>query len=1097
VEFRILGPLEVRADDRTLALGGRKPRALLALLLLHANEVVSRDRLIDRLWGERPPPSANQSLDTYVSRLRRELGRERLLRRPPGYVLALEPDELDLMRFEQLVATAREASARGNASEASANLRAALALWRGPALADVLYEPFAVTEAQRLEERRLVALEERIDADLAAGRGPELVPELEGLVRENPLRERLLGQLMLVLYRAGRQGDALGALQEARHRLAAELGLEPGPQLRELERLILRHDPELMPVKRWPRSSSPLVRRGALAAAAAVVVGAAAVAAILSLGSSTRSQTLDAGISRLAAVAIRSGEVTSTTALASAPAAVASGMGSLWVADASGETVSRIDPENGNVIDRIKVAGEPGSIVVGGGAIWVASTVGGTISRIDPDTDDVTQKVRLGGASAAAVAFGGGSLWVADPTDQRLIELDPQSGSVRRTLTLDLRPTTLAVGKGLIWVGDYTANLVEQIATTSGKTLAQAHVGNGPDALALGPGGVWVANALDGTVSRIQPETAAVVGTIPVGSAPSSLVVAGRSVWAANQYSGTVAKIDPQRNRVVATAHVGGTPASLATDGRHIWVAGGHGPGRHRGGTLRLVTTQSFDTIDPAFQQTQTLVFTRLAYDTLVSFEQAPGPAGLRLVPDLAIAIPSPTRAGTTYAFRLRPGIRYSDGRPLKARDFRRAIERLFRVRSPGVSYYTGIAGAPTCVRQPRTCDLSRGIETDDAAGTVDFHLRAPDPDFLFKLTVLGFSVPVPAGTANRAIRSTPLPGTGPYAIVRASERSLRFARNRFFREWSHAAQPDGNPDAIEWHIASSLDDAADSVERGANDWMLGLIPPARLHRLQLSRPAQLHIDPQFIVEFAPLNGHRPPFDDARVRRALNYAIDRAKIVRMYGGPGVATPLCQPLPPGFPGYRRYCPYTAHPRLDGAWTGPNLAAARRFVAASRTRGTRIDVWGARDSLAVPRELPSYFARVLRSLGYRTRLHLVPSTTFSTALRRRIQLSVDGDWAPDYAAPSAYLPGFFGCHGGFGNGFVCNRSLDREMRRATALELQDPRGAAARWTRIDHEIADGAYWVPTVSLRAPEIVSKRLRNYQHSPLWGFIASQAWLR
>jgi YVTN family beta-propeller protein len=1098
VDFRILGPIEVRRGEDALPLGGRKQRALLALLLLHANKAVSRDRLIDALWGERPPPSVQQSLDSYVSRLRSVLGRERLVRRPPGYVFVLEPDELDLARFEELVSAAREAAARGDASTACSTLRTALALWRGPALADILYEPFAATEAERLEERRLVAIEERIDADLAAGRGPELVSELEALVREHPLRERLLGQLMVALYRAGRHTNALAVLQTARHRLAAELGLEPGPELRELERLILRHDPELAPVKRRPHPELRPHRRAAVAvAAAAILAGSAAVGVILEFGSSTRSPSPDVGISRLAAVAMGSGDIPSMTALARAPAALASGMGSLWVGDASGDTVSRIDPESGDVVDRIQVAGEPGSIAAGGGAIWVASTVGGTISRIDPDTDTVTQTVRLGRASAAAITFGGGSLWVADPTDQRLIELEPQTGSVRKTLTLDLRPTSLAVGNGVIWVADSTANLVEQIAATSGETLATTHVGNGPAALALGAGGLWVANALDGTVSRIQPETAAVVGTIATGSNPTSLLVAGRSVWAANQYSGNVAKIDPRRNRVAATIHVGGTPTSLTSDGRRVWVAGGPGPRRHRGGTLRLVATQTFDTIDPAFQLTQTLVFTRLAYDTLVTFEQAPGPAGLRLVPDLAISMPSPTRAGTTYAFRLRPGIRYSDGRPLKAQDFRRAIERLFRVRSPGAAYYTGIAGAAPCVRRPHFCDLSQGIETDDAAGTVAFHLRAPDPDFLFKLTVLGFSVPVPAGTPNHPLRSAPLPGTGPYTIVRASERYLRFARNRFFREWSHAAQPDGNPDAIEWHIVPSLDEAVDSVERGAADWMLGLIPPAKLHRLQLTRPAQLHIAPQFIVEFALLNAHRAPFDDVRVRRALNYAIDRAKIVRMYGGPAVATPLCQPLPPGFPGYRRYCPYTADPRADGAWSAPDLATARRLVAASGTRGTRIDVWGTTDSIAVPRELPAYFAHVLRSLGYHVRLHLVPFPTLTTTFRAHIQLSVDGDWAPDYPAPSAYLPGFFSCHGGYNNGYVCEPSLDREMRRATALQIQDPRRAAALWTRIDSEIADRAYWVPTVSLRSPAIVSKRVQNYQHSPLWGFIASQVWLR
>jgi YVTN family beta-propeller protein len=1096
VEFRILGPVEVRADGDALPLGGRKQRALLAVLLLHANQAVSRDRLIEALWGDRPPPSVHQSLDSYVSRLRRTLGHGRLLRGPPGYTVVVEPGELDLSRFEDLVAAGGEAATRNDAAEAAARLRAALALWRGPALVDVLYEPFAARESERLDELRRIALEQRIDADLGTGLGRELVPELEALAREHPLRERLLGQLMLALYRAGRHGDALAVLQAARQRLAGELGLEPGPPLRELERRILRHDPDLGPVEQRPPAARPPRRRRVLAAVAALALAGAVAVYVIALRPAGPARTLHAGTSRLVAVMTGSGMVTSLTALTRTPAAVASGAGSLWVADATGPTVSRVDPESGSVVDRIQLAGEPGSIVAGAGAIWVASTVGGTISRIDPGTDTVTQTVRLGGASAAAIAFGGAKLWIADPTDQTLMELDPGTGSVRRTLTLDLRPSSLAIANGVIWVSDQTTNIVEQIALRSGATLAATHVGNGPTAIALSAGGAWVANALDGTVSRIEADSAAVVATIPVGSNPSSLVAAGGSIWVANQASGTLSRIDPRRNRVSATVEIGGSPTSLIAQAGRVWVAGGPRAGRHRGGTLRLVATQTFDTIDPAFQETQTLAFTRLAYDTLVTFEQAPGAAGLRLVPDLAIAIPTPTRAGTTYAFRLRPGIRYSDGRPLRAQDFRRAIERLFRVGSPGATYYSGIVGADACARRPPACDLSSGIETDDAAGTALFHLRTADPDFLFKLTVIGFSVPVPAGTPNRPLRSTPLPGTGPYAIVRARERDVRFERNRFFREWSHAAQPDGNPDAIEWHIVSSLNDAVDAVERGAADWMLGLIPPDRLRRLQLSRPAQLHTAPQFVVEFAPLDAHRPPFDDVRVRRALNYAVDRQKIVRMYGGAAVATPLCQPLPPGFPGYRRYCPYTVDPRADGRWIGPDLVAARRLVAASGTSGSRIDVWGTTDSTAVPRELPAYVAGVLRSLGYRVRLHRVASPALST-IRERIQLSVDGDWAPDYPAPSSYLPGFFGCRGGFSNGYVCDPALVRLMRHATALQLRDPRRAAALWSRIDHEIADGAYWLPTVSLRAPEIVSRRVRNYEHNPLWGFIASQVWLR
>ena len=250
MEFLILGPLEARVDGRGLPLGGAKQRALLALLLLHRNEVVSTDRLIDGLWGEEPPATAVKVVQVYVSRLRRLLGpsgpgRGRLVTRPPGYLLELEPDELDLDRFEGLVEEARRASASGDPAAAAAALRLGLAMWRGPPLADLAFEPFAQAIAVRLEEQRLAALESRVEADLALGRAPELIGELGALVGEHPFRERLRSCLVLALYRAGRQAEALEAYREARRALVDDLGIEPSPGLAELERAILRHDPAL------------------------------------------------------------------------------------------------------------------------------------------------------------------------------------------------------------------------------------------------------------------------------------------------------------------------------------------------------------------------------------------------------------------------------------------------------------------------------------------------------------------------------------------------------------------------------------------------------------------------------------------------------------------------------------------------------------------------------------------------------------------------------------------------------------------------------------------------------------------------------------
>jgi DNA-binding SARP family transcriptional activator len=325
--FRLLGPLEVAEQDRTLVLGGVKPRAVLALLLLHANEVVASERLIGELWGEAPPATVAKSVQSYVMRLRRELGAERLSTRPPGYVLHVAPDELDLAVFERLRAEAR----RAEPARAAAKLREALLLWRGPPLADLAYEPFAQTEIARLEELRLAALEDRIDADLACGRHADLVGELEALIVEYPLRERLRAQLMLALYRSGRQAEALHAYRTARGELMDELGLEPGEELRRLEQAILQQDPELAapqrarrPVPRTERSLLVFPRQAGtlealLALATALAAGAPPRELILTRVVSAAEVGAEAGALAERAEALHGDGIAARTAAFSSP----------------------------------------------------------------------------------------------------------------------------------------------------------------------------------------------------------------------------------------------------------------------------------------------------------------------------------------------------------------------------------------------------------------------------------------------------------------------------------------------------------------------------------------------------------------------------------------------------------------------------------------------------------------------------------------------------------------------------------------------------------------------------------------------------------
>jgi YVTN family beta-propeller protein len=1103
MRFETLGPLSVSSDGEAVPLGGRKQRTLLAVLLLHRNEVVARDHLVDALWGERPPRSAVESLDTYVYRLRKLLGHDRLAHEAGGYLLRVEPGELDVDEFERLVADAGEATESGDYQAAVSELTVALALWRGPAWGELLDDPLIGVEAQRLEELRLSAIESRIEAQLATGGGSELVAELEQLVVEHPLRERLQASLMLALYRAGRQTDALETFQAARRLLVEELGLEPGPGLQELQHRILEHDPTLAAPSRFP--PLPTSRAGRQRSLAALVVLVALGAGVFLLSAGVGNQkALAAGASGVVAVQTTSDRRTDATPLAGTPGAVASGAGWVWVADPGIAAVWRVDPESGGESDRINVGGEPGSIAYGDGAVWVAGTTSSTVTRIDPTTGAPAPPIHLPGTNPVAIAYGAHRVWVADSVERELFEIDPANDALKRTRQLDLQPSAISTGDGAVWIAGYNDATVEKLDPASGKVLRRVHVGDGPVALAFAFGSLWVANSLDSTVSRLNPTTLKVGPPIAVGSGPVALAAGRGAVWVANQYSGTVSRIAPRTDRVTTSVAVGGTPTSLTASGGRLWVGVAANPGSHRGGTLVIVTTQKFSTtsneissIDPAFyDEAGPPQFMGLAYDSLLTVQQAPGAAGLRLVPDLALSIPTASDGGKTYTFRIRPGIRYSDGQPLRPGDFRRAIERLFVLNSPGTSSFNALGGDGGGLCLPAACP---GIVTDNAAGTVTFHLTAPDSAFLYALAQSD-AAPIPPGTPDRETGSHTVPGTGPYKIVSISPTKIRFVRNPFFREWSHAAQPDGNPNSILWRALPTTHDAVTAVEQGRADWLFGKIPPHTYHQLELQDPAQLHSNPQPIVDYAGFNTDIPPFNDVRVRQALNYAINRNKIVQLYGGPSLATPTCQPIAHLLPGYKRYCPYTLHPNTNGAYSGPDLARARRLVAESGTRGDRVNLLGDPD-VNVPPTVPLYFASVLRTLGYRVHTYLVPLSQIMQ-LGVAPQIAVNGDILPGYPLdPSSYIPSFLGCAGGNpgGNnwGGYCNPTADREMQQAQRLDLTNPPKARALWETIDRQLTNTAAWVPFATYPEIELTSRRLHDYQYNPVWGFLADQSWIR
>jgi YVTN family beta-propeller protein len=1095
VDFAILGAVEARSDGRRIPLGGRKQRAVLALLLLNANEPVSRDHLIDGLWGESPPPSAGHTLEDYISRLRRALGSDRIERRSPGYLIRTAPGELDLERFEALLEEGRSAAAAGRATEARDRLREALGLWRGRALADLEYEPFADMEVGRLEERRLLAVEGAVEAELELGGGPALILELERLVREHPLRERLLAQLVVCLYRAGRQSEALAAYQAHRQRLAADLGLEPSSDLRELERRILVQDPALAAAPKARAS----VRRGhgrrwAVGLALTAVVVTAGIGAGMRHGDGRPSRAVGAPVApdRFLELNPTSATVVADTALGDDPAAMAVAGKSVWLAEPSAGEIVRVDRVSHRIVEQIAVSGSPGALAIGGGSVWVAGVPGGTVTRIDPIAEKVTQTISLGGARAAALDFGLGKLWIADPTDGALLAIDPTSGDVVRTYQVDAHPTSLAVGPSGVWIADYTAGLVSELDPHSGEPIATVRVGDGPRAVALGDNSVWVANSLDSTVSRVDPARESTVATIPVGSYPIALVAKGNFVTVANEYSSSLSRIDARRDAVVQTIPLGGGPtALLSTAGRDL--VGTRTLGGHRGGTLVLLHYRplpphglEFQLDLPPFQSNG------LTNDTLVTYARTDGPQALQVVPDLAVNVPTPTDGGTRYSFRLRPGIRYSTGAPVRAVDFRLAIERIFLLREPLADNFTGIVGSSSC--NSLHCNLDEGILTNNATGTVTFRLRAANPDFIGSLVSIA-TAPVPAGFPLRDSKAL-APATGPYLVASATTHEIRYVRNPRFREWSHAAQPAGNPDQIVMRFGLSARQEVLAVEHGKADWTADGVPASLIRQVQTHFAAQAHLLLTTDTDFLQLNTTIAPFDKLGVRQALNLAVNRAAVVRMYGGSQAATPTCQVLPPGILGYRPFCPYTLG-SAGGRWHAADLARARHLVVASGTRGEEITLWGASDGGVLGTGVIRYTAVVLRLLGYRARVHLIKSAQLygaSPSRLRKMQI-IPAGWLG--FSPYEFFGDLLTCSAALDRNWFCAPRLDRLIGQAETLEATDIRAAGALWTRIDREFVDQAVWVPLVNPHAIDFVSARVHNYQADPSLGLIADQVWLR
>jgi YVTN family beta-propeller protein len=588
MDVNILGPLEIRGrEGREIRLPAGREQALLVLLLIHRGEVVSADRIVEALWGERAPGTAAKAVQGYVSHLRRALEPEHLpdqphgllVTQPPGYALNANAVTVDATRFEQLAGDGRRALEDGSAADAALLLEEALALWRGQALAEFAFDDFARDEIHRLEELRLSATEDRIESLLQLGRHGEIVGGLASLVAAHPLRERLRGQWMLQAYRDGRR------------LLASELGLEPGPGLQRLEHAILAQDPDLeapalaSPTSRAiqtdqqpePRARPVNRRRRVVVGGILLLAAIAAVVLALTHSGGDAPPVITVKPPAMVVVDTRTNRIVASIATGSRPVAVAAGEGAIWVGDAQDGTVTRIDPEQMRVVKTIGIGAPAVDLATGAGDVWAATGGFGTIVRIDAKLGAVADRFDLGKPSdlvvqtASSIGVAEGGIWVG--VFDGLVSLDPSSGEIKRRVDLGHSAAMqLAVGRDAVWATLLTRR-AERVDTGSAQVTAEFYAGAFAPAVALDETAVWFAGADGGQLWKVDPVTGSTLLTARAGRGSLAVAVGSGSVWVASWSERSLIRVDPATGDVLATIPVGGDPWDVVVHGGLVWVA--------------------------------------------------------------------------------------------------------------------------------------------------------------------------------------------------------------------------------------------------------------------------------------------------------------------------------------------------------------------------------------------------------------------------------------------------------------------------------------------------------------------------------------------
>ncbi len=584
MQFAILGPFTVLDDGEAVTIGRGTERALLALLALNTNQPLPADRIIDALWGDSAPPSARDMVRLYVSRARGRIG-DHLINEDGGYILRVGDDAVDLDLFERRRRIGANALAAGDPETAALELEQALELWRGTALGEFADLPFAREEIPRLEELRLGVAEDYYQARLDLGAAAELIPSLERLVDDHPFRERARAQLMLALYRAGRQTDALARYRDGRRVLAEEIGIEPGPELRELERAILVHDPGLAaaplhglaaapPAQPSSDPASPSTSRRRLARLAVVAIGLAVAAAGIAVGllatqgSATGLRSLPPNSVGL--VDTSSGKLEAAVRLPGVPVGLAASANRLWVALGEPHEIVEVDPGQRKVLETIPLRAVPRRIAPAPDGVWVAESYYGTIAHVNAITHAVGKSIRL--FRPTRISFAAGQeFWAASNGGDNAARLDPKTAHVlERFAPLDA-PIAATNGFDAVWFASATHAEVERL---SHRRVTRVPIGSPPVDITAGSSTIWAVSPADDKLWGINPKNQAVVHVVDVGPDPESVVAGGGSIWVGSRQAASVTRVDPRTSQVVSTLELQRPVTALNFYAGQLWVAG-------------------------------------------------------------------------------------------------------------------------------------------------------------------------------------------------------------------------------------------------------------------------------------------------------------------------------------------------------------------------------------------------------------------------------------------------------------------------------------------------------------------------------------------